>query len=488
MLEEGRRRSAAGQDVVIGYLGRGRGLPEPSADLERVPALAEEVDVEALARRAPAAVLVDGLAGTNAAGATNRKRFQDVLELLGRGIDVITTVNLYELEQRRGYGRGARGGAHRRASARRGLRGGGRGGALRPAGRGAAWKASRPGSCAPAACLPLLQLPYSGRRSCPHLRGMALSQAARFAGLRSARAEAARAELRGRRREGAAAAAGGGEREPELQAPHPLDAPAGAGRARGMGGAARENPSAGEPAAAGGAAREPGPGTAAGRRGGEPSLRQRDRGGFPLRQGQRRGSDRRRQKRRPAPRRGDPAAFADRPVRERQRGYRHRRAQGAGQAAAPRRDQAVLLARVRGGIAVESPGGRRPGHGRQPAPAALHRLPLGFHPFSPGDHRSGFLGEQAGGPAGLRVVRCALGPAVHPPPVRLHHRPPRGRAHVRPVPADRRGAGVSHVPAAVQPAVAVGARAPPVAAVLLFPGPVREHESGEDPATRRWST
>ena len=98
MLEEGRRRRAGGQDVVIGYLTRGRGLPEISVVLERVPALAKGVDVEALSRRAPAAVLVDGLAGANAAGATNRKRFQDVLELLGRGIDVITTVNLYELE------------------------------------------------------------------------------------------------------------------------------------------------------------------------------------------------------------------------------------------------------------------------------------------------------------------------------------------------------------------------------------------------------
>jgi two-component system sensor histidine kinase KdpD len=97
MLEEGRRRRAGGQDVVIGRLSRGRDLTESSIALERVPPFADAVDLEALARRAPKAVLVEGLAGTNAKGA-NRKRFQDVLELLGQGIDVITTLNLYELD------------------------------------------------------------------------------------------------------------------------------------------------------------------------------------------------------------------------------------------------------------------------------------------------------------------------------------------------------------------------------------------------------
>jgi two-component system sensor histidine kinase KdpD len=194
MLEEGRRRKAAGQDVVIGYLGRGRGLPEPSMGLEHVPALAEGVDVEALARRAPAAVLVDGLAGTNPAGATNRKRFQDVLELLGRGIDVITTVNLYELEQ-------AAGTVEELAGVRIGER-------VPDAVFEAAAEVVlcdlpvhelqesyaagtlRPGSLSPAAAAALFRPDILS-----HLRGMALSQAARFAGLRSARADAVRAEL-----------------------------------------------------------------------------------------------------------------------------------------------------------------------------------------------------------------------------------------------------------------------------------------------------
>ncbi len=98
MLEEGRRRKAAGQDVVLGFLARGKALPADLPALEQVPALGEGMDVEALVRRAPQVALVAGLAGANVEGAANRHRFQDVLELLGRGIDVIATANLFELE------------------------------------------------------------------------------------------------------------------------------------------------------------------------------------------------------------------------------------------------------------------------------------------------------------------------------------------------------------------------------------------------------
>ena len=98
MLEEGRRRRAAGQDVVLGFLARGHALPADLPAPERVPAFGEGMDVEDLVRRAPEVALVDGLAGANAPGGANRKRFQDVLELLGRGIDVVATANLFELE------------------------------------------------------------------------------------------------------------------------------------------------------------------------------------------------------------------------------------------------------------------------------------------------------------------------------------------------------------------------------------------------------
>ena len=50
-----------------------------------------------LARR-PQIVLVDELAHTNAPGSRHPKRYLDVEELLGRGIDVYTTVNIQHIE------------------------------------------------------------------------------------------------------------------------------------------------------------------------------------------------------------------------------------------------------------------------------------------------------------------------------------------------------------------------------------------------------
>ncbi|MEG7759628.1 two-component sensor histidine kinase, partial [Listeria monocytogenes] len=49
-------------------------------------------------KRKPELILVDELAHTNAAGVRNKKRFQDVEELLQAGIDVYTTVNVQHIE------------------------------------------------------------------------------------------------------------------------------------------------------------------------------------------------------------------------------------------------------------------------------------------------------------------------------------------------------------------------------------------------------
>jgi two-component system sensor histidine kinase KdpD len=57
-----------------------------------------ELDVEAVLARAPALVLVDELAHTNAPGSPNAKRWQDIDQLLGAGIDVLSTVNVRHLE------------------------------------------------------------------------------------------------------------------------------------------------------------------------------------------------------------------------------------------------------------------------------------------------------------------------------------------------------------------------------------------------------
>src|ERR1700678_4829185 len=109
MLNEGHRRSQRGTDVVIGFVEAHRRLhtEELVAGLEVVPrrtveyrgTLFEEMDLDALLRRQPKVALVDELAHTNVPGSShNPKRWEDVMELLGAGIDVITTVNIQHLE------------------------------------------------------------------------------------------------------------------------------------------------------------------------------------------------------------------------------------------------------------------------------------------------------------------------------------------------------------------------------------------------------
>jgi two-component system, OmpR family, sensor histidine kinase KdpD len=109
MLNEGRRRHRRGTDVVIGFVEcHGRKLTEEMiSDLEVVPRQVvgyrgselEEMDLAAVLRRRPQVALVDELAHTNVPGSgKNSKRWQDVLELLAAGIDVVTTVNIQHLE------------------------------------------------------------------------------------------------------------------------------------------------------------------------------------------------------------------------------------------------------------------------------------------------------------------------------------------------------------------------------------------------------
>ncbi|HXZ65328.1 MAG TPA: universal stress protein [Streptosporangiaceae bacterium] len=109
MLNEGHRRLDRGADVVIGYVeSHGRRLTEDLvAGLEVIPrtvveyrgCLMEEMDTAAVLRRRPQIALVDELAHTNVPGSgPHEKRWEDVLEILAAGIDVITTVNIQHLE------------------------------------------------------------------------------------------------------------------------------------------------------------------------------------------------------------------------------------------------------------------------------------------------------------------------------------------------------------------------------------------------------
>jgi two-component system, OmpR family, sensor histidine kinase KdpD len=109
MLNEGRRRKERGADVVIGFVethGR-QHTRDLIGDLEIVPRKVveyrgsplEEMDLDAILRRHPQVALIDELAHTNVPGSgKNEKRWQDVLDILAAGIDVITTVNIQHLE------------------------------------------------------------------------------------------------------------------------------------------------------------------------------------------------------------------------------------------------------------------------------------------------------------------------------------------------------------------------------------------------------
>jgi two-component system, OmpR family, sensor histidine kinase KdpD len=108
MLAEGIRRHARGEDVVIGVIethGR-KATQELATQLETVPrrkieykgTIFEEMDVDAIIARRPAVVLVDELAHTNIPGSKNRKRYEDVQEILQAKIDVLSTMNIQHME------------------------------------------------------------------------------------------------------------------------------------------------------------------------------------------------------------------------------------------------------------------------------------------------------------------------------------------------------------------------------------------------------
>ncbi len=109
MLGEGRRRRQRGADVVIGFVechGR-RSTEELIEGLEVVrrrvveyrDSRFEEMDLDAVLERSPQVALVDELAHTKVPGSgRNEKRWEDVMELLDAGVDVITTVNVQHLE------------------------------------------------------------------------------------------------------------------------------------------------------------------------------------------------------------------------------------------------------------------------------------------------------------------------------------------------------------------------------------------------------
>ncbi len=70
----------------------------PLKDIPYRSVVLHEMDLDAVLKRHPHTVIVDELAHTNVPGSRNRKRYEDVLELLDAGINVMTAVNVQHLE------------------------------------------------------------------------------------------------------------------------------------------------------------------------------------------------------------------------------------------------------------------------------------------------------------------------------------------------------------------------------------------------------
>lgn len=108
MLEEAHQLLEKDVDVKIGII-ETHGRKETAKLTEGIPRIPmkevfykgkelKEMDVEAIKQNKPEVVLVDELAHTNIPGSKNEKRWQDVVELLNAGINVISTVNIQHLE------------------------------------------------------------------------------------------------------------------------------------------------------------------------------------------------------------------------------------------------------------------------------------------------------------------------------------------------------------------------------------------------------
>ncbi|MGN0747417.1 MAG: ATP-binding protein [Aristaeellaceae bacterium] len=108
MLQAARQARSRGADVVVGCIGPEAGAQTRTllSGMEQLPArlagrggeTLREFDLDAALRRKPRLILVDELAHANAPGSRHAKRYQDVRELLGAGVDVYTTVNVQHIE------------------------------------------------------------------------------------------------------------------------------------------------------------------------------------------------------------------------------------------------------------------------------------------------------------------------------------------------------------------------------------------------------
>ena len=108
MLNEAQALLKSGIDVKIGYI-ETHNRAETHALLDGLPVIPrrklfykgkelEELDVQAVINLRPEVVVIDELAHTNIEGSKNEKRWQDVMEILEAGINVISAVNIQHIE------------------------------------------------------------------------------------------------------------------------------------------------------------------------------------------------------------------------------------------------------------------------------------------------------------------------------------------------------------------------------------------------------
>lgn len=108
MLSEAHLLLKSGIDVQIGYI-ETHARKETQELLSGLPVISrksifykgkelEDMDLQAILNRRPEVVIVDELAHTNIKGSKNEKRWQDVLEIISAGINVISAVNIQHIE------------------------------------------------------------------------------------------------------------------------------------------------------------------------------------------------------------------------------------------------------------------------------------------------------------------------------------------------------------------------------------------------------
>ena len=108
MLQEAQALLLNRIDVKIGYI-ETHNRKETHALLSGLPIIPrrklfykgkelEELDIQAIINLRPEVVIIDELAHTNIEGSSNEKRWQDVLEILNAGINVISAVNIQHIE------------------------------------------------------------------------------------------------------------------------------------------------------------------------------------------------------------------------------------------------------------------------------------------------------------------------------------------------------------------------------------------------------